>query len=457
MTKKVFLAHNACLNAGYDLNVLSSGIESAGNTIVQTPEEADEIVFSGCSVREQWVDDAISQLSEASSRAPGARIVVTGCIANTSAEQVRAKLGDGRLAILPVSEVLRESTATPFSEVDRLFSQGGGKGFESTSTRGLHNLRTRVGPAKSNLVAELEEEDRRHGTRLVQLYRQTTKGFVFYDENDACEMITVTRSCLYQCSFCSIPQGRGEYTSVPFSDVLEKARGAVARGRHHLVLIGDEVGNYGAGTSGPRFADLVKSILDIAPEITLSIRYIEPKPFLKNFEELLGWAQAGRLQLLYISIQSGSQRVLKAMRRSYDISKVADALRRFRSSTTTVLYGNWLIGFPDEQDVDFEDTVNLMRDLNFHINVVIPFSARPGTPAYDMDHQVDTSVVNLRIDALTELAAELKSEMMRADMRGLSSARQEELLGMVRRAERDQYSPPPPRTGRAIPLIVQTS
>jgi tRNA-2-methylthio-N6-dimethylallyladenosine synthase len=132
-------------------------------------------------------------------------------------------------------------------------------------------------------------------------------------------------------------------------------------------------------------------------------------------------------------------------------------LRRFRSSTTTVLYGNWLIGFPDEQDVDFEDTVNLMRDLNFHINVVIPFSARPGTPAYDMDHQVDTSVVNLRIDALTELAAELKSEMMRADMRGLSSARQEELLGMVRRAERDQYSPPPPRTGRAIPLIVQTS
>ena len=457
MTKKVFLAHNACLNAGYDLNVLRAGIQSAGGTIVDRPEDADEIVFSGCSVREHWVDDAIGQVGEAISRAPHARVVVTGCIANTSAEKVRNSLGDDRLAILPIADVLKESTSVPFAEVDRRYPQGAGHSFESTTSEGLNNLRNRVGPAKSMVVAELEEEDRRHGTELVRAYQQTTKGFVFYNEHDPCEMITVTRSCLYQCSFCNIPQGRGEYTSVPLTDVLAKAKAAVDRGITHLVLIGDEVGNYGVGSNGPRFADMVKSVLDISPAVRLSIRYIEPKPFLKNFEDILAWGQAGRLQLLYISLQSGSPRVLKAMRRGYDIQKVAQALRQFRSSAPSVLYGNWLVGFPDESEDDFEQTVDLARRLDFHINVAIPFSARPGTPAYTMDHQVDAAVVASRVERLTDLAAELKAGMMRPLMGNLDQTRRDELLSLVRRAERDQYSPPTPGKRRHITLTVQTT
>jgi len=455
MTKKVFLAHNACLNAGYDLNVLRSGIQSSGSNIVSTPEEADEIVFSGCSVREHWVDDAINQLTEASSRAPNARIVVTGCIANTRADKVRESVTSHQLAILPLNEVLRESTSTPFEEVDRMFSQSAESSFESTAAGGLHNLRTRVGEAKSRVLAELEEEDRRHGTNMVGAYRHTTKGFVFYDESDPCEMITVTRSCLYQCSFCNIPQGRGEYTSVPLSDILGKARAAIAMGKNHLVLIGDEVGNYGKGGGGPGFKDLIQALLDLSPAVRLSIRYIEPKPFLRNFPDILAWAKAGRLQLLYLSLQSGSSRVLKLMRRGYDIDKVAQLLSEFRSSTTTVLYGNWLIGFPGESEEDFLKTQEVVRSLNFHINVAIPFSARPDTPAYSMT-QLDSSVVSTRIQALTETAADLKCELMRPMMNDLDDERRAWLLDLIRKGEQDQYATPTAAPRRSIPLIVQT-
>lgn len=453
MTKKVFLAHNACLNAGYDLNVLRSGLQGAGSTIVDSPEEADEIVFSGCSVREHWVDDAISQLTEANCRAPNARIVVTGCIANTRADKVRDSLNTERLAILSLKDVLSENTSVPFAEVDRMLSQSAQNSFESTATGGLHNLRTRVGAAKSKALAELEEDDRRHGTQLVRTYRQTTKGFVFYDENDPCEMITVTRSCLYQCSFCNIPQGRGEYTSVDLSDVLGKAREAVGLGKNHLVLIGDEVGNYGKGTDGPGFKELVQAILDISPSIRLSIRYIEPKPFLKNFNEILCWAKAGRLQLLYISLQSGSSRILKQMRRGYDISKVAQALSELRSSTQTILYGNWLVGFPGESDQDFEQTQQVVRTLNFHINVAIPFSARPDTLAYGME-QIDNAVVHSRVEALTETAADLKCELMRTLMECLEDDRRAALLDLIRRGERDQYAAPVTHRHRSIPLLT---
>lgn len=457
MKKKVFLAHNACLNAGYDLNVLRAGIQSAGGIIVERPEEADEIVFSGCSVREHWVDDAINQVDEAISRAPQARIVVTGCIANTSSEKVRNRLGDDRLAILPIADVLKENTNLPFEEVDRRSSQSAGHNFESTTFEGLHNLRNRVGPTKSLVVATLEEEDRRYGTQLVRAYQQTTKGFVFYDEHDPCEMITVTRSCLYQCSFCNIPQGRGEYTSVPLTDVLAKAKAAVTRGITHLVLIGDEIGNYGARSNGPRFKDMVQSVLDISPSVRLSIRYIEPKPFLKNFEDILAWGKTGRLQLLYISLQSGSSRVLQAMRRGYNIQKVTQALQQFRSNASSVLYGNWLVGFPGESEDDFEQTVDLARKLNFHINVAIPFSARPGTPAYTMKPQVETAVVASRVDRLTDLAAELKANMMRPLLESLDQNRRDKLLSLIRQAERDQYSPPTSSKRRTIPITIQAT
>lgn len=457
MTKKVFLAHNACLNAGYDLNVLRAGIESSGQQIVDRPEHADEIVFSGCSVREHWVNDAINQLDQARLQSPTARIVVTGCIANTSSQIVQSRLTDARLSFLSIKDVLRERTDLPFDEIDRRFSQGAGSNFEPIDGNGLHSLRRRVGPAKARVLAMLEEEDRKHGTQLVRLYRQTTKGFVFYDEQDPCEMITVTRSCPYQCSFCNIPQGRGNFESVPLQDIITKAQAAIANGRHHIVLIGDEVGNYGTGIDGARFPEMVQAVLSLHPMVTVSIRYIEPKPFMKHLDKLLSWSQAGRLKLMYISLQSGSQRVLKAMGRGYDIGKVADALRQFRQNGPTVLYGNWLVGFPGEQEEDFQATIALARDLDFHINVAIPFSPRPNTPAREMPHQVDTNVVAVRINALTELASDMKVRLMRTHMEPIASSQRDILLEQMRLAEHDQYVPADTlaTTRPIIPLVLK--
>lgn len=457
MAKKVFLAHNACLNAGYDVNVLRAGIEASGHQVVDLPELADEIVFSGCSVREHWVDDAINQLDQVRLRSPEARIVVTGCIANTSSQTVQSRLTDARLSFLSIQEVLQENTELTFAEVDRRLSQGGGSNFEPSASDGLQSLRRRVGAAKSRVLAQLEEEDRRHGTNLVSVYRQTTKGFVFYDEQEPCEMITVTRSCLYQCSFCNIPQGRGNFESVPLHDILAKAHAAIANGRFHIVLIGDEVGNYGTTTDGARFPEMVQAVLSLHPSVTVSIRYIEPKPFLKHFDKLLTWSQAGRLNLLYISLQSGSQRILKAMRRGYDIGSVADALRLFRQSGPTILYGNWLVGFPGEQEEDFQATVALVRDLDFHINVAIPFSPRPNTPAQEMPNQVETSVVAHRLNELTETASGLKVELMRTHLGSIASPQRDTLLELVRLAERDQYVPADPLSAAhpTIPLVLQ--
>ena len=437
--KKVFLAHNTCLNAAYDLNVVQAGLAQADYEIVDRPELADEIIFSGCSVREHWVDDAVLQIAEAQSRAPQAKVTITGCLANTSAQTVADRLPEQAMTFRPMKDILQANTSLPFAEVDRRLSQNSSVQFESAGENGLQNLRRRVGAAKASVVAELQEIDRKFGTLLERHYRQTTKGFVFYDEVDPCEMITVTRSCLYKCSFCNIPQGRGPFESVSFSDILAKARAAVAEGKHHLVLIGDEVGNYGAGGEGPHLPEVIEAILALNPAVTLSIRYIEPKPFLKYADRLLAWSQAGRIRLLYISLQSGSSRILRLMNRGYDIERLAKTLGTFRANTRTVLYGNWMVGFPGEEEADFLSTVALVKDLAFHVNVAIPFSARPDTPAAGMPGQVDQDVMDDRVRRLTEVSAWLKSDAVEAMLDFLDPAARSGLLGRVRRAEAEQY------------------
>lgn len=225
--KKIYFAHNTCLNSSYDLNVLRAGLVQKGLEIVSRPEDADEIIYSGCSVRSRWVEDAILQIGEAAKRAPQTKIHVTGCIANTSADTVLSKTSIPNLTFGTMPEILSQYSDLQFSEVDQLLTQNSSIQFESTDSDGLQNLRQRVGAAKASIVADLQEVDRLHGSHAERYYRHTTKGFVFYDEQEPCEMITVTRSCPYKCAFCSIPQGRGKFESVQLSSIIEKARKAI--------------------------------------------------------------------------------------------------------------------------------------------------------------------------------------------------------------------------------------
>lgn len=438
--KKIYIAHNTCLNSSYDLNVLRAGITQEGFEIVSRPEDADEIIYSGCSVRRQWVEDAILQIDEAGKRAPQAKIQVTGCIANTSADIVLSKTSVPNLTFSTMPEVLRQYSDLQFSEVDQLLSQNSSVRFENNSTGGLQNIRKRVGIAKASIVADLQEVDRLHGSHAERYYRQTTKGFVFYDEQEQCEMITVTRSCPYKCTFCSIPQGRGKYESVRLTDIVEKARKAIEQRKYHIVLIGDEIGNYHAPDAKARFPELVEILLALDPNITLSIRYIEPKPLLKFSKEILKWGKEGRIRLLYISIQSGSKRILKLMNRGYDLVRLKEILKCLRKNSPVVLYGNWLIGFPGEEYRDFLETISLVKELEFQINVVIPFSARENTPAFEMPRQLDESTITQRVSILTKIVANMKASAMESVLKFLEAGSRKSIIDRIRSAEHIQYA-----------------
>lgn len=440
--KRVFLAHNSCLNSSYDLNLLKAGLEKGQYDIVDQPEMADEVIFSGCSVREVWVDDAISQINQIHSRAPGAKITVTGCVANVSAEAVASRSTAHKLFFRSQPEILKDFTGLDFAKLDREVSQDNAQAYESERDNGLSQLRQRIGPAKATVVAALQEIDREFGTAVEQLYRRTTKGFVFYNELERSELITVSRSCLYKCSFCSIPRGRGAFSSVPMGDIVAKAEAALARGVRHIILVGDEIGNYGVDGADGKFSELMEALVKLDNEIKISLRYIEPKPFLKNADLLRRLCDSENIELLYISLQSGSQRVLKEMNRNYDVDKVASTYASFRASTETIFYCNWMVGFPGETEEDFQKTVELVKALDLQINVAIPFSARPGTPAENLGDQISEEVKTRRVTHLTKIIAEMKVDAFRKELHFLAAERLKPLLENIGKAEMQQYHEP---------------
>lgn len=415
MKKKVFIAHNACLNSSYDLKVVEAGLGLKDFEIVTSPELADEILFSGCSVRQKWVDDAIDKIKKAHKLSSNAKITITGCIANTSKDAVSSRLSDKPIEYIPIRDVLKNKVGLSFDEVDATYSQNSDQNFEGEDN--LEKLRKRVGPRKLALAGELDKIDREFNLNTLDTYRRITRGYVFYNEAEPSEMITVSRSCLYKCSFCNIPEGRGEYESVAFDLVLKKARFAVASGKYHIILIGDEVGNYSSLVNGGKIniIDLIESIISLNERVEVSIRYIEPKPFVKNIERLYEWALEGRIRLLYISIQSGSRYVLRKMNRGNKVDALVHNVKKFRKNTNTVFYSNWMVGFPGETENDFNQTIALIKSLDFQINVVIPFSERPNTLAFSMDKKISELKKLERVEALKSIFGEMKFDVLKEE------------------------------------------
>lgn len=426
------------MNSSYDLNLLRAGLVKGGFEIVSQPEMADEVIFSGCSVREVWVADAVNQIDEIHKRAPSAKITVTGCIANLTADTVASRSTAAELIFQSKPEILKQYTGFDFKALDREVSQNSSYNYESDKTNGLSQLRHRVGPDKAAVISLLQKIDREFGATLEHLYRRTTKGFVFYNEKETAELITVTRSCLYKCSFCSIPRGRGTFSSVPLEDIIAKAKAALANGVHHIILVGDEIGNYGADGLSSKFADLMQELEKLDDKLRFSIRYIEPKPFIKNAGLLKRLCDSGKIELLYISLQSGSQSILERMNRNYDIEKVARIYASFRTSTDTVFYCNWMVGFPGESDADFQMTVDLVKALDLQINVAIPFSLRPDTPAEYFPEQIDEETKAQRVTLLANVIADIKVAMFKKELSFLDDARQILLLKLIRSAELQQ-------------------
>lgn len=366
--KKVYIRTFGCQMNEYDSDkILSVLAEQADYQQTLTPDNADLIIFNTCSVREKAQEKVFSDLGRIrplKEKNPDLIIGVGGCVASQEGENIvkRAQCVDvvfGPQTLHRLPHLIKQKQRTGQSQVDISFP-------------------------------EIEKFDYLPPT-------ETRSGSAF---------VSIMEGCSKYCSYCVVPYTRGEEFSRPLEDVLTEIMELVDQGVKEINLLGQNVNAYKGLMADGSLCDFA-SLLRIIHEIpTLQrIRFTTSHP--KEFSEALINCYRDLPKLvshLHLPIQSGSGRVLMAMKRGYtaiEYKSIVRKLRKFRPDLC--LSSDFIVGFPTETEEEFAKTEQLVRELAFDLSFVFIYSPRPGTPAAELEDSTPYQVKVNRLERLNEL------------------------------------------------------
>ena len=367
---KVFLRTFGCQMNEYDSEKIADVLrEAEGLEPAARPEDADLIVFNTCSVREKAQEKLFADLGRVKhlKRAkPGLMIAVGGCVASQEgpavverAPYVDVVFGPQTLHRLPELLERRRSTGRP--QVDISFP-------------------------------EIEKFDHLPPARV----------------EGASAFVSIMEGCSKYCSFCVVPYTRGEEVSRPFDDVIAEIAHLAAQGVREVTLLGQNVNAWRGTIDGARadFAELLHYLCELPLQ---RIRYTTSHP--REFTQRLIDAHAELPQLaphVHLPVQSGSDRVLAAMKRGYTALEYRSIARRLRQARAGIsLSSDFIVGFPGETDGDFEATLKLAGDVGFDASFSFLYSPRPGTPAAELP---DPTPRDVKLQRLQRLQAQLEAQ-----------------------------------------------
>jgi tRNA-2-methylthio-N6-dimethylallyladenosine synthase len=428
MTQKLYIRTFGCQMNEYDSEKMAEVLAASdGTELTDRVEEADIVLLNTCSVREKAQEKVFSDLGRLRSlkrERPHMVIGVGGCVASQEGDSI--------------------VTRAPY--VDVVFGP-----------QTLHRLpqliarRRETGQAQVDIsFPEIEKFD--------HLPPPRTEG--------ATAFVSIMEGCSKYCSFCVVPYTRGEEVSRPLEDVLTEIAGLTERGVREVTLLGQNVNAYrGRMSEGSEIADFAL-LLDYVAEIPgiERIRYTTSHP--KEFSQRLIDAHArieALASLVHLPVQSGSDRILAAMKRGYTMLEYKSIVRRLRAARPDLcLSSDFIVGFPGETERDFEQTLRLAEDLAFDASFSFVFRPRPGTPAADLPDDTPQAVKLERLQRLQALinsqAAAISAAMVgrveRVLVEGPSKKDPTELMGRTSNNRIVNFSAPARLIGQFADLRI---
>ena len=362
--------------------------------------EAQVVVLNTCTVTASADRDARAAIRRVRRENPGCQIVVTGCYAQRAPEEIAALPG--------VGQVIGNSHKHQLAE---LALQGSDK-IPAPTTREFVPL-----SSLSSLEQPTPSRERPIFVSDIFAHTELLAAPVFDAANERTRPnLKVQDGCDNRCSFCVIPSVRGQSRSLPLDKILAEVNTLVAAGYREVVISGINLGRWGRDLSGVsrKFEDLVRSVLDCTALQKLRISSVEPMDWNDHLIRLM--AESPRIaKHAHVPMQSGSDKILRAMHRKYRPWHYREKIEKIRSAMPTAAIGaDVMVGFPGEADRDFEETRSMVGDLPFTYLHVFTYSPRPGTPAATMSNQVPVNLARERNQILRDLAAQKKKTFMRS-------------------------------------------
>src|SRR3990167_2249516 len=344
-----------------DVLIASHQLEKTDN-----PDEADVLLLNTCSIREKAQEKVFSALGrwrELKQKKPDLIIGVGGCVASQEGAAILKR--------------------APY--VDLIF------GPQTIHRLGemLNERRQKHKPVLDISFPEIEKFDR--------LPEPKAEG------PTAC--VTIMEGCSKYCSFCVVPYTRGEEISRPLDDVLTEIATLAEQGVKEVNLLGQNVNDYRGPTHEGGIADLA-TLIEYCAEIDgiLRIRYTTSHPLAFSNRLIETYATVDKLvNHLHLPVQSGSDRILAAMKRGYTALEFKSKVRKLRKIRPDIsLSSDFIVGFPGETEEDFADTMNLIHEIGFDNSFSFIYSPRPGTPAADLPDNVSMEVKKERLAVLQQ-------------------------------------------------------
>ena len=374
MPPKLYIKTFGCQMNDYDSDKMADVLNAAhGMTVTDEPGEADVILFNTCSVREKAQEKVFHDLGRVKhlkQARPGLLIGVGGCVASQEGAGIVARapyvdlvFGPQTLHRLPAMIAARRASGVP--QVDIAFP-------------------------------EIEKFDCLPPARV----------------EGASAMVSIMEGCSKYCTFCVVPYTRGEEVSRPLDDVLTEVAELAEQGVSEITLLGQNVNAWRGTLDGGGAADfaLLLEYAAAVPGIE-RLRYTTSHP--KEFTQRLIDVYTRLPQLVshvHLPVQSGSDRVLAAMKRGYSVLEYKSIIRRLRAARPGVsISSDFIVGFPGETDADFEATLKLAADIGCDASFSFVYSPRPGTPAAELP---DATPHAVKLARLQRLQLQLESQAL---------------------------------------------
>ena len=351
----------------YDSERMSEALGEDGYEETLNPNEADMILLNTCHIREKAAEKVYSELGrfkELKANKPDLKIGVAGCVAQAEGEEIIKRQPLVDLIVGP------------------------------QSYQNIADLASKAVDGRKQIDIAFPEEDK------FSLLKQKRAG-----QRGPSAFLTVQEGCDKFCAFCVVPYTRGAENSRPVSRVIDEAKQLVESGVKEITLLGQNVNAYhGTGLDGKEWS-LAKLIWELEKVDGLArIRFTtsHPNDMTPDLIEAHGTCKK-LMPYLHLPVQSGSNKILKRMNRSHNAESYLSLISKIREVRPDILIsGDFIVGFPEETDKDFEDTISLIKNIEYGQAFSFKYSTRPGTPAAERD-QVSEEVKTARLHKLQDL------------------------------------------------------
>ena len=426
--KRLFIKTYGCQMNVYDSERMADVLRPLGYAPTDTPDDADFVILNTCHIREKAAEKVYSELGKLrvmkEERAGGMTIAVAGCVAQAEGE-----------------EIMRRQPAVDLVVGPQAYHQ-------------LPELLTRTARARGERIGADFAPNEKFDALQVPRGGDGVTAF-----------LTVQEGCDKFCTFCVVPYTRGEEVSRPFDDVVAEIADLAARGVAEVTLLGQNVNAWrGALDEGGTadFAFLLEMVHEI-PGIE-RIRYTTSHPREMTQRLIDCYGRLPKLvSHLHLPVQSGSDRILAAMKRGHSVLEFKSIVRKLREQRPDLcLSSDFIVGFPGETEADFEATMALIGELDFDASFSFIYSKRPGTPAADYADDVSAETKTrrlMKLQAQIEAQAQVVNRAMvgsvqRVLVEGHARKNPAELAGRTDNNRIVNFAGQPRLIGRFVDVVV---